>query len=96
MGLPYYPKLLVGVPFTPAGGARVLIDPMLDDDMRKNIRTTVAMFLRYDTGMTLHFPSVSFNRNVYSGQGFRPMVEDSRMIWLTSRRANRSGGLLPF
>ncbi|CAN0471555.1 unnamed protein product, partial [Laminaria digitata] len=29
-GLPYYPKLLVGVPFTPAAGARVLIDPALD------------------------------------------------------------------
>ena len=29
-GLLYYPKLLVGVPFTPAAGARVLIDPALD------------------------------------------------------------------
>lgn len=45
-GLPYYPKLLVGVPFTPAGGARVLIDPSLDNNTRENIRATVAVFLR--------------------------------------------------
>ncbi len=45
-GLPYYPKLLVGVPFTPAAGARVLIDPALDDRTRGLVRKTVAMFLR--------------------------------------------------
>ncbi|CAN0442298.1 unnamed protein product, partial [Hapterophycus canaliculatus] len=45
-GLPYYPKLLVGVPFTPAAGARVLIDPSLDEVTRKMVRKTVAMFLR--------------------------------------------------
>ena len=45
-GLPYYPKLLVGVPFTPAAGARVLIDPSLDERTRGLVRKTVAMFLR--------------------------------------------------
>ncbi|CAN0000786.1 unnamed protein product [Scytosiphon promiscuus] len=45
-GLPYYPKLLVGVPFTPAAGARVLIDPSLDEATRNMVRKTVAMFLR--------------------------------------------------
>eukprot|EP00752_Nemacystus_decipiens_P008441 g7545.t1 len=45
-GLPYYPKLLVGVPFTPAAGARVLIDPTLDERTRGLVRKTVAMFLR--------------------------------------------------
>jgi predicted N-acyltransferase len=29
-GIPYYPKLLVGVPFTPVSGSRVLIAPGLD------------------------------------------------------------------
>jgi uncharacterized protein len=29
-GIPYYPKLLVGVPFTPVTGARVLVAPGLD------------------------------------------------------------------
>ncbi|CAM9827813.1 unnamed protein product [Ectocarpus sp. 12 AP-2014] len=45
-GLPYYPKLLVGVPFTPAAGARVLIDPALNKKTRKVVRKTIAMFLR--------------------------------------------------
>ena len=45
-GFPYYPKLLVGVPFTPAAGARVLIDPALDTGTREKVRRTVALFLR--------------------------------------------------
>ena len=45
-GLLYYPKLLVGVPFTPAAGARVLIDPALDTETREKVRRTVALFLR--------------------------------------------------
>lgn len=44
--MPYYPKLLVGVPFTPAEGARVLIDPSLTPDTMKNIRKAVGVFLR--------------------------------------------------
>jgi predicted N-acyltransferase len=30
VGIPYYPKLLVGVPFTPVGGARFLVAPGAD------------------------------------------------------------------
>lgn len=30
MGIPYYPKLVIAVPFTPASGARVLSHPSLD------------------------------------------------------------------
>lgn len=44
--MPYYPKLLVGVPFTPAAGARVIIDPALDTEARESVRKTVALFLR--------------------------------------------------
>src|SRR6185295_16772157 len=29
-GLPYYPKLVLGVPFTPASGLRLLVRPDLD------------------------------------------------------------------
>ena len=36
-GIRYYPKLLVGVPFTPATGARFLTDP--DTDRRAVVRT---------------------------------------------------------
>ncbi|CAM9604567.1 unnamed protein product, partial [Phaeothamnion confervicola] len=44
-GVRYYPKLLVGVPFTPAAGSRVLIDPTLDDAYKHRIRVAVAVFL---------------------------------------------------
>ncbi len=33
-GIEYYPKLLVGVPFTPVTGARFLVHPDLDRDAR--------------------------------------------------------------
>lgn len=42
----YYPKILVGVPFTPAAGARILVSPSLGAEERRRVQTTVAMFLR--------------------------------------------------
>ncbi|CAN0191745.1 unnamed protein product, partial [Discosporangium mesarthrocarpum] len=45
-GLPYYPKLLVGVPFTPATGARVLVRRSLGESYRDAVRMAVARFLR--------------------------------------------------
>lgn len=35
MGIPYYPKLLVGVPFTPATGGRLLVHPLAPEGTRQ-------------------------------------------------------------
>jgi uncharacterized protein len=46
-GLPYYPKLVLGVPFTPATGARLLVRPDLDRTaMRARLISTVREFAR--------------------------------------------------
>ncbi|CAM9597021.1 unnamed protein product, partial [Choristocarpus tenellus] len=45
-GLPYYPKLLVGIPFTPAAGARVLVSNEIGKEYERNVRQSVARFLR--------------------------------------------------
>lgn len=37
-GVPYYPKLVVAAPFTPATGPRLLVDPDCGDDVRPQIR----------------------------------------------------------
>jgi len=42
LGVPYYPKVLVAVPFTPATGDRVLFDPALPADQRAAVTTLVA------------------------------------------------------
>ena len=36
-GLPYYPKLVSAVPFTPATGNRLLISPALDEQLRRKV-----------------------------------------------------------
>jgi len=44
-GLNYYPKLVVGVPFTPAGGARLLVRPDLDASvMRRGLIAALREF----------------------------------------------------
>ncbi|CEM07672.1 unnamed protein product [Vitrella brassicaformis CCMP3155] len=44
-GIPYFPKLLCAVPFTPAGGARILIRPSYTDE-RNFLRRIIASFMR--------------------------------------------------
>ena len=44
-GIRYYPKLLVAVPFTPAAGARVLVQQGLDPDLQLRVRRAVGIFL---------------------------------------------------
>ena len=46
-GINYYPKLLVGVPFTPATGPRILLHPSIQDRLETAaLRRIVALFLR--------------------------------------------------
>ena len=58
-GLDYYPKLLVAVPFTPATGSRILMNPKLIEGEGKIIRQEVCEYLRQITignGLSsLHF-----------------------------------------
>ncbi len=42
-GLPYYPKLLSAVPFTPVRGARLLVSPHVDSKMMTQILTKTAI-----------------------------------------------------
>jgi uncharacterized protein len=44
-GIRYYPKLLVAVPFTPAAGARVLLQQGLDPDLQLRVRRAIGIFL---------------------------------------------------
>jgi predicted N-acyltransferase len=41
MGIRYYPKLLIGIPFTPVGGPRLLVAPELDADDAKAVARTL-------------------------------------------------------
>lgn len=45
LGVPYYPKLVLAVPFTPATGARVLVAPSIGMAERKEIVSTLATAL---------------------------------------------------
>jgi len=45
-GIPYYPKLVVGAPHTPATGARLLLARDLDPAMRAAVRETLAAAVR--------------------------------------------------
>ncbi|KAG5178967.1 hypothetical protein JKP88DRAFT_280702 [Tribonema minus] len=45
-GIEYFPKLLIGVPFTPASGARVLLQPDLTPAVKHRIRRAVGTFLK--------------------------------------------------
>jgi predicted N-acyltransferase len=44
-GIPYYPKLVCAVPFTPATGARLLVHPRLDAASADALRATIAKTL---------------------------------------------------
>lgn len=60
-GIEYYPKLLIGVPFTPATGARILLDPdiVASADEVSTIRKEIGEYLRLvalDQGISsIHF-----------------------------------------
>jgi predicted N-acyltransferase len=45
-GIPYYPKLLMAVPFTPASGRRILVQPGLSGPISGQVHKTVGLFLR--------------------------------------------------
>lgn len=45
-GIKYYPKLLVGVPFTPATGKRILLHPDLSRNQVADLRRAVGDFLK--------------------------------------------------
>lgn len=46
LGVRYYPKLVVGVPFTPAGGARLLVHPELPEAQQRALRRLLCDTLR--------------------------------------------------
>eukprot|EP00547_Thalassionema_nitzschioides_P009690 CAMPEP_0194222990 /NCGR_PEP_ID=MMETSP0156-20130528/34072_1 /TAXON_ID=33649 /ORGANISM="Thalassionema nitzschioides, Strain L26-B" /LENGTH=381 /DNA_ID=CAMNT_0038953971 /DNA_START=457 /DNA_END=1602 /DNA_ORIENTATION=+ len=58
-GIPYYPKLLVAVPFTPVAGDRILLHPSFEKH-RKKIRRAVASFL-IQVAQSNNLSSVHFN-----------------------------------
>ncbi|MDN7744021.1 GNAT family N-acetyltransferase [Burkholderia multivorans] len=55
-GLPYYPKLLCAVPFTPVQGTRLLA---VDDDARRRLAATLLAFAEQSDASSLHvlFPT---------------------------------------
>jgi len=54
-GLPYYPKLLLGVPFTPATGARLLVRPDLDaSETRARLIRAVREFAESQAFSSVH------------------------------------------
>ena len=44
-GIPYYPKLVCAVPFTPARGSRLLMHPSLEPEARAELHRSVAATL---------------------------------------------------
>lgn len=59
LGVPYYPKLIAAVPFTPVSGERLLLHPELDDDDREAVQAMLIRGAREWTDRTgakgLHF-----------------------------------------
>jgi uncharacterized protein len=54
-GLTYYPKLLLGVPFTPATGARLLVRPDLDGpETRRRLITAIREFAQAQQLSSIH------------------------------------------
>lgn len=45
-GLQYYPKLLVGVPFTPVTGSRILLNSKLSTSQAQSLRKLVSIYLK--------------------------------------------------
>lgn len=45
-GLPYYPKLVIAAPVTPATGKRILLSPQLDDETRGQVVTLLLAAVR--------------------------------------------------
>jgi predicted N-acyltransferase len=52
LGIPYYPKLLVGVPFTPATGPRVLTPPGVDRARSLELTARILPALARDLGLS--------------------------------------------
>ena len=52
LGIPYYPKLLVGVPFTPATGPRVLTPPGVDRARSLEVAASTLPTLARDLGLS--------------------------------------------
>lgn len=46
LGLPYYPKFLSAVPFTPATGPRILLSPTLPAEEQETLRLSLATFIQ--------------------------------------------------
>jgi len=53
-GMAYYPKLLVGVPFTPVAGARLLAAPGIEDTMRPLLAEAIEQLCREQQLSSVH------------------------------------------
>ncbi len=72
----YYPKILVGVPFTPATGARLLTKKSLSRPIQEEIRKMVGVFLQ-DLAKNNEFSSVHVN--FCEEEEVKPLVETGYM-----------------
>ncbi len=74
-GIPYYPKLVVAVPFTPATGRRILLAPDVDESVARALASTLRDVARKLRLSSVHWLFVSEEESqLLRSEGFMPRL----------------------